>query len=111
MSGETCPHLVFEAHVIVDRLDEVGKFLANVNVRCRDCRTRFRWQGLQMGVDLQGTMVSVDGFELRGAIVPDGHLTSLMAGPVSGFPIPRGFVVKTEDGPVDPDKGIHGPQG
>jgi hypothetical protein len=41
-----------------------------------------------MGLDLNGTMVSVDGFELRGAIVPDAHLTSLMGSrPDSSFPL------------------------
>ncbi len=109
MSAETCPHLVFEAHVQVDRLEDSGKFVASVNVRCQECRTRFRWQGLKMGIDLEGTMVSVDGFELRGAIVPDGHLTSLMAGDRTGFP--RGFTIEPRDRPVDPGEGDHGPQG
>lgn len=82
----------FEAKVNVDRLEDKGLFLANVHVRCAECGTRFRWQGLKMGLDLYGTMVSVDHFELRGAIVPDGHMTSLMADI-------RGFGVHEPEGP------------
>lgn len=78
--GLGCAHLQFEAHVQVDRLEDTGQFIANVHVRCAGCRTRFRWKGVPMGLSTGGgAMVSVDEFELRCALEPDAHGTSLMA--------------------------------
>jgi hypothetical protein len=90
----SCAHMKFEAVVHVDRLEDSGRFVACVNVRCSECGTRFQWQGLRPGLDLEGCMVSVDGFELRGAIKPDAHMTSIMAGDErTKFPQVRGFTI------------------
>jgi hypothetical protein len=75
-----CAHPDFEANVLVNRLEDVGRFSADIHVRCATCGVRFRWLGLEMGLDPARPMTSVDGFELRAPLEPDAHLTSLMAG-------------------------------
>lgn len=86
MSAPLCDHPKFEAAVTVNRIVDTGRFAADVHVRCATCGVRFRWLGLEMGSHPTEPRVSVDGFELRAPIEPDGHLTSLMAGPDTGFP-------------------------
>lgn len=81
-----CTHPNFEAHVRVVRLEDVGRFAAECQVRCSACGVRFRWLSLKGGLHPAEPRVSVDGFELRAPIEPDAHLTSLMAGPDTGFP-------------------------
>lgn len=81
-----CDHPSFEANVTVNRIEDKGRFVADVQVRCAKCGVRFRWLGFAMGLHPTEPRVSVDHFELRAPIEPDGHLTTLMAGPESGFP-------------------------
>jgi hypothetical protein len=83
-----CEHRRFEANVTVVRIEDVGRFTADIHVRCADCGVRFRFLGLPMGLDPSRPTVSVDELELRAPIVPDAHLTSLMAGSEFGFPNP-----------------------
>ncbi len=82
-----CDHKEFQGHVTVNRLEDRGLFMADVQVRCVQCKTRFRWLGLPRGLSFSQPMISVDGFELRGPIEPDGHMTSIMADhPELAFP-------------------------
>lgn len=74
-----CAHERFEGHVRVNRLADVGRFFADVELRCAECGTRFRWIGVPAGLAPDRPMVSPDGFELRAPVVPDAHLTTLMA--------------------------------
>jgi len=81
-----CEHPDFQAVVIVNRIEDTGRFVADVHVRCAKCGVRFKWLGLAAGLHPAEPRVSVDGFELRAPIEPDAHLTSLMAGPDTSFP-------------------------
>lgn len=81
-----CAHPNFEAHVRVVRLEDVGRFVAECQVRCSECGVRFRWVGLKRGLHPTEPRVSIDEFELVAPIEPDAHLTSLMAGTDTGFP-------------------------
>jgi hypothetical protein len=86
MSAPLCKHETFEAVVQVVRLNDVDRHIAEIQVRCQDCGVRFRWLGFERGLHPTEPRVSIDEFELRAPITPDGHLTSLMAGPDTGFP-------------------------
>lgn len=86
MSRPICEHPNFEAIVTVNRLEDVKRFVADVQVRCSACGVRFRFLGLERGLHPTEPRVSVDEFELRAPIEPDAHLTSLMAGGETGFP-------------------------
>lgn len=73
----TCAHLNFDAQNRVVRLEDCGKFMLEVEVKCTDCGTPFKFKGLWAGLNTNGAAVSSDGTELRIAIepleVPDGH--------------------------------------
>lgn len=65
-----CTHLDFNAFVAVTRLEDSGRFAADVNIECRDCKMPFVFRGLPLGVNLNGAAMSVDGTEARLAIGP-----------------------------------------
>lgn len=68
-----CKHLEFAAEVRVARLEDVGRFNAEVRIRCAQCGKAFQFLGLQPGVDLDGARVSLDGLEANLAISPEGQ--------------------------------------
>lgn len=71
-----CPHMAFEAEVKVARLEDVGRFMAEIRVRCTGCGTPFQFLGLEPGIDLNGARVSIDGQEAHIAIAPKGTVLS-----------------------------------
>lgn len=75
----TCKHMNFEARVAVNRLEDTGRFMAEVTIKCRDCGEPFQFLGLDAGLKMQGASVSFDGLEARLAI----HPTSQTASPLN----------------------------
>jgi len=75
-----CEHEKFEANVDINRLTDIGKFAADIRVRCKDCGTPFQFLGLPAGLDMEGASVSVDGTEARLAIVPYGQARTTLEG-------------------------------
>jgi len=71
----SCEHRDFEASVEVNRLEDTGRFNADVRIKCVECGTPFRFIGLPAGVDLNGAAVSIDGTEGRFAIAAKGGFT------------------------------------
>lgn len=67
-----CKHMNFKALVKVARLEDVGKFMAEVTVQCADCDLPFQFLGLEPGLKLNGATVSLDGLEANLAIAPQG---------------------------------------
>lgn len=67
-----CKHHNFAARVGVARLEDIGRFMAEITVRCTDCDTPFQFLGLEPGLNLQGATCSIDGLEANIAIVPQG---------------------------------------
>lgn len=85
--AEPCTHPNVDAHLNFVRLEDLGRYIAELQLRCTECRVRFRWVGFDIGMSTKEPMTNGDGFELRAPIEPDPHLTSLMAGdPETGFP-------------------------
>lgn len=84
MSG--CKHKNFDANVEVSRLEDIGRFTADVRIHCRDCGVPMRFIGLPAGVDLNGAAVSADATEARLAIAPRGEVIPPIEGP-QGFSI------------------------
>jgi hypothetical protein len=66
----TCEHEDFAAKVVVNRLEDVNKFRADVTIRCAQCGTPFQFLGLPGGLYLDGATVSVDRLEAWLAIAP-----------------------------------------
>lgn len=70
MSG--CEHKNFAAKVRVARLEDSGRFMAEIRITCQDCGKPFQFLGLEPGLDLDGARVSIDGLEANIAICPEG---------------------------------------
>ena len=86
----TCKHEQFFANVDVQRLEDTGRFAADIRIKCIQCDTPFRFIGLPAGVDLNGAAVSIDGTEARLAIAPKGEvITPLESSSVHGFTVRR----------------------
>lgn len=71
-----CKHMQFDASVAVARLEDTGRFMAEITVKCRDCGEPFQFLGLEPGLDMQGARVSVDGLEANMAIAPNSQVMS-----------------------------------
>lgn len=84
----SCLHEAFECDVTVNRLEDVGRFSADVRIKCAQCGVPFRFIGLPHGLDLNGAAVSVDGAEAHLAIAPKGAVLSALDG-VTGFTLRR----------------------
>lgn len=65
-----CKHLQFQANVKVDPFPDMNRHIANLQIRCKDCGMRFRFEGLKQGVDFAGVACSEDGATARLSIVP-----------------------------------------
>jgi len=83
-----CAHPDFAAEVTVNRLEDTGRFNADVRITCAACGVPFRFIGLPAGVDLNGAAVSVDGTEARLAVAPKGEVITPLEG-VGGFTVRR----------------------
>lgn len=60
MDGTKCQHLDFNCFVTVNRLEDIGRFSADVEIECKACGVPFRFIGLPAGVDLNGAAVWCD---------------------------------------------------
>ena len=79
-----CKHMQFDAHVGVNRLEDSGRFHADVRIWCKQCGRPFQFLGLPMGLDFARPMMSADGQEARMPIAPVGEVPSPMDGPLLG---------------------------
>lgn len=64
-----CQHMNFKATVKVARLakseidGKITGYMADIKICCVECKREFQFLGLQPGLDLQGSRVSIDGLE------------------------------------------------
>lgn len=68
----TCEHKNFDAAVRVARIEDKGRFMAEIKITCRDCGTPFQFMGLEPGLNYNGATVSLDGLEANIGIHPQG---------------------------------------
>ena len=68
-----CMHENFRTDVRVVRLEDSGRFVAEIAIRCTDCDGPFRFIGLQAGMRFDGPTVSIDELELHAPIEPEGE--------------------------------------
>lgn len=87
-AGPACPHQSFECVCNVGRIEDIGRFMVDVTIKCADCGTPFKFLGLPLGMDYNSACVSVDGTEARLAIAPKGEAVPPIHG-VEGFSIRR----------------------
>lgn len=68
----TCQHMNFDASVAVARVEDIGRFVAEVKIRCTDCNTPFQFMGIEPGFSYDGPTVRLDGLEADLPICPQG---------------------------------------
>jgi len=83
----SCDHKEFEAAVKVARIEDIGRFVAEVRVICKECRTPFQFVGIAPGFNYEAPTVTVDGLEANLPITPQG----LQPTPLQGL---QGFTIK-----------------
>jgi hypothetical protein len=86
--SEKCHHHVFDAQVEVNRIEDIGRFTADVRITCRECGVPMRFLGLPLGLDYNSATVSFDGLEARLGIHPKDETVPPIRG-VEGFSIRR----------------------
>ena len=81
-----CEHKNFHANINVIRFEDRPEKQADIQIKCCDCQTRFRFLGLPVGMNFRGACVSADGREARLAIVEQDKTLEQIGG-VSGFSV------------------------
>lgn len=78
----------FNAECRVARIEDVGRFMLEVQVKCTECGQPFQFLGLTPGFNFEGPTVSLDGLEANLPITPQGQqpnpLQALMGYTVAG---------------------------
>ena len=82
----SCEHKNFFAAVKVARVEDVGRFVAEITVHCADCDTPFQFMGVTPGFSYEGPRVSIDGLEAHLPICPQGTQPTPMQG-LQGYDI------------------------
>ena len=67
----SCAHEQFRADVDVHLSEDVGRFFADVRIRCVQCNEPFRFIGVPAGLSWEAPRVSIDGLELHAPIEPE----------------------------------------
>lgn len=83
--SKACAHKNFSANVSVSRLEDSGRFMAEVTIHCSDCGEPFQFLGLEPGVHLGGARVSIDGLDACLAIAPNSQVASPLARMTAGM--------------------------
>lgn len=65
-----CPHTNFAANVAVNRLEDTGRFHADVTITCTQCGVAFRGLGLQPGIAWDRPTCNITGETLQFPIEP-----------------------------------------
>ena len=82
----TCQHLNFSAECKVARIEDLGRFVLEVKVRCVDCDKPFQFVGVEPGFNYNAPTVSLDGLEANLPITPEGQQPTPLQG-VMGYTV------------------------
>lgn len=65
-----CKHESFQANCRVNRLEDTGRFVADIRITCVQCGLPFHFPGVPYGMLNDGPTSSMDRVELRTPIIP-----------------------------------------
>jgi hypothetical protein len=85
--AEACKHMNFSAKVAVARIENIGRFVAEVEIHCVDCGTPFQFMGIAPGFNFEAPTVRLDGLQADLPICPKGQQPN----PFQGL---KGFTIK-----------------
>jgi hypothetical protein len=85
-----CQHKDFRAHVVVNRIEDVGRFTADVRINCAECGLPFEFVGVgECGFSYEHPTVDPSAQELRVPVRPKGcEILPGMKGPI-GYKVER----------------------
>lgn len=75
-----CPHMNFDATVRVARIEDIGRFVAEVRIHCIECKAPFQFAGIEPGFNYEAPTVSLDGLEANLPIFPQGQRPTPLQG-------------------------------
>ena len=78
MTGN-CKHEGFACNVEINRLEDTGRFMADLKIECDQCGVEMVFLGLPRGIDMNGAATNTFGTEARLAIHPRGETVPEMA--------------------------------
>lgn len=81
-----CKHMRFDANVAVGRIEDIGRFVAEVRIKCIECGAPFQFVGVAPGFNYDGPTVSLDGLEGNFPICPQGSQPTPLQG-LQGYTI------------------------
>lgn len=68
-----CEHQNFATDVQIARMENTGRFVAEIRIKCVDCGVPMQFMGLEPGFNFDGATVSLDGLEMNIGIHPQGQ--------------------------------------
>lgn len=81
-----CQHFNFFSTVTINRVEDVGRFMADVSIKCADCNQEFAFVGLPGGLNFDRPTASFDRLTARLPIFPQDRPPPPIPG-VKGFTI------------------------
>lgn len=81
-----CPHMNFDAKVSVARIEDIGRFVAEVRIHCIECKAPFQFLGVSPGFNYDAPTVTLDGLEANLPICPQGTQPTPLQG-LQGYTI------------------------
>jgi hypothetical protein len=84
----TCRHEQHESAVRIHHFVDTGRWNAEIQIRCLQCKAPFRFLGIAAGLSWEGPTCSVEGEELRIPIEPAP--APRLVSPVPRQPMPPG---------------------
>jgi hypothetical protein len=94
--ADRCKHEAFTSAVAIHRIEDLGRFMADVKVACAECGEPFRFLGLEAGLHFTRPAVSITGLELHVPIEPQGEPRLQPAASFS-MPAPAAFAVRNAE--------------
>jgi len=82
----SCEHRNFDAQVAVARIENIGRFVAEVRIRCTECNAPFQFVGIEPGFNYGAPTVSIDGLEANLPICAQGTIPTPLQG-LQGYTI------------------------
>ncbi len=89
--ADGCKHHRLDVSKSIESLEDTGRWILKLKIRCADCRTPFLFQGLPKGLDLEGAATDLTGTVARLALLPEGEPARPNSGPTKfGLQPPKG---------------------
>lgn len=77
-----CTHMNFAVKAQIARIEDIGRFVAEIKIACKDCGTPFEFMGIGLGFNYEAPNATIDHLEAHLPICPQGARPGPHSGPV-----------------------------